>query len=151
MPSVHHISVQSKFVYIYTGLRVLMIWAIYLFPCNMFFLLRKVVDVTTISRLQSLTSVKIVDCTLRVPEKTATIFRMSNNKNNLYSLKSNLHSCIYIFIVHSLSSCIYQCFYFNLLSYYLIWLSFFLGFLLLLAPWRQFVCLFVCWIQNSKN
>ena len=39
-----------------------------------FFLLRKVEDVTTISKPQSLTSVRIKDCTLRVPNKTTTLF-----------------------------------------------------------------------------
>ena len=40
----------------------------------MTFLLRKVEDVTTISKSQSLTSVSIKDCTLRVPNKTTTLF-----------------------------------------------------------------------------
>jgi len=34
----------------------------------------KVEDVTTISKPQSLTSVRIKDCTLRVPNKTTTLF-----------------------------------------------------------------------------
>ena len=38
------------------------------------FLFRKVEDVTTISKSQSLTSVSINDCTLRVPNKTTTLF-----------------------------------------------------------------------------
>ena len=44
------------------------------FPFNMFFLLRKAEDVTTIRKPQSLTSVRIKDCTLRVPNKTTTLF-----------------------------------------------------------------------------
>jgi len=40
----------------------------------MSFLLRKVGDVTTFSKSQSLTSVSIKDCTLRVANKTATLF-----------------------------------------------------------------------------
>ena len=40
----------------------------------MSFLLRKVEDVTTISKSQSLTSVSIKDCTLRVANKTTTLF-----------------------------------------------------------------------------
>jgi len=44
-----------------------------LFSFNMSFLLRKVEDVTTISKSQSLTSVSIKDCTLRVPNKTTTL------------------------------------------------------------------------------
>jgi len=36
--------------------------------------LRKVEDVTTISKSQSLTSVSIKDCTLRVPNETTTLF-----------------------------------------------------------------------------
>ena len=40
----------------------------------MSFLLRKVEDVTTISRPQSLTSVRIKDCTLRVANKTIASF-----------------------------------------------------------------------------
>ena len=34
----------------------------------------KTEDVTTISKPQSLTSVRIKDCTLRVPNKTTTLF-----------------------------------------------------------------------------
>ena len=45
-----------------------------LFTFNSSSLLRKVEDVTTISKSQSLTSVSIKDCTLRVPNKTTTIF-----------------------------------------------------------------------------
>ena len=45
-----------------------------LFAFNMSFLFRKVEDVTTISKSQSLTSVSIKDCTLRVPNKTTTLF-----------------------------------------------------------------------------
>jgi len=40
----------------------------------MSFLVRKVEDVTTISKPQSVTSVRIQDCTLRVPNKTTTLF-----------------------------------------------------------------------------
>jgi len=40
----------------------------------MSFLLRKVEDMKTISKSQSLTLVSIKDCTLRVPNKTATLF-----------------------------------------------------------------------------
>jgi len=71
---VDRICVQSTFVYIYAGLRAYMIWANCCFSFNMSFLLRKVEDVTTISKLQSLTSVKKIDCTLRVPNKTTTLF-----------------------------------------------------------------------------
>jgi len=45
-----------------------------LFSFNMSFLLRKVEDVTTISKSQSLNLVSIKDCTLRVPNKTTTLF-----------------------------------------------------------------------------
>ena len=45
-----------------------------LFAFNMSVLLRNVEDVTTISKSQSLTSVRIQDCTLRVPNKTTTLF-----------------------------------------------------------------------------
>jgi len=51
-----------------------MIWADCLFSFNMSFLLKKVEDVTTIIESQSLTSVSIKDCTLRVPNETATLF-----------------------------------------------------------------------------
>ena len=70
---VDRIGVHSTFVYIYAVLRVLMIWANFFF-FNMSFLWRKVEDVTTISKSQSLTSVGIKDCTLRVPNKTITSF-----------------------------------------------------------------------------
>ena len=43
----------------------------------MSFLFRKVEDVTTISKSQSLTSVSIKDCTLRVPNETTTLFLCS--------------------------------------------------------------------------
>jgi len=66
--------VHSTFVYIYAGLRVLMIWANCLFSFNMSFLFRKVEHVMTISKSKSLTSVSIKDCTLRVPNKTTTLF-----------------------------------------------------------------------------
>ena len=52
----------------------LMIWANCLFSFNMSFLFRKVEDVTTISKSQSLTLVSIKDCTLRVPNKTTKLF-----------------------------------------------------------------------------
>jgi len=45
-----------------------------LFPVNMSFLFGKVEDVTTISKSHTLTSVSIKDCTLRVPNKTNTLF-----------------------------------------------------------------------------
>ena len=45
-----------------------------LFASKMSFLFRKVEDVTTISKSQSLTSVSIKDCTLRVANKTTTVF-----------------------------------------------------------------------------
>ena len=67
--SIHidRIGVHSTFVSIYAVLRVLMTWANCFFLFNMSFLFRKVEDVTTISKSQSLTSVSIKDCTLRVP------------------------------------------------------------------------------------
>ena len=71
---VDRISVHGTFVYIYAGLRALMIWANCLVSFNMSFLLRKGEDVTTISKSQSLTSVSIKDCTLRVPNETITLF-----------------------------------------------------------------------------
>jgi len=71
---VDRIGVHSTFVYIYAGLRSLMIWANCFFSFNMSFLLRKVEDVTTISKSQSLTSVSIKDFTLRVPNETTTLF-----------------------------------------------------------------------------
>jgi len=56
---VDRIGVHITFVYTYAGLRALMIWANCLFSFNMSFLLRKVEDVTTISKSRSLTSVSI--------------------------------------------------------------------------------------------
>ena len=70
---VDRIGVHSTFVYIHAVLRVLMIWA-NCFSFNMSFLFRKVEDVMTISKSQSLTLVSIKDCTLRVPNKTTTLF-----------------------------------------------------------------------------
>jgi len=71
---VDHICVHSTFVYIYAGLRALLIWADCRFSFNMSFLLRKVKDVTTISKSQSLTLVSTKDCTLRVPNETTKLF-----------------------------------------------------------------------------
>ena len=88
---VDRIGVHSTFVYIYAGLRVLKIWANCLFSFNMSFLLRKVEDVMTISKSQSLTSVSIKDCTLRVQNETNTYYIISFTSNN----KSNLHSYAY--------------------------------------------------------
>ena len=68
------IGVHSTFVHIYAVLRVLMIWTNCFFLFNMSLLFRKVQDVTTISKSQSLTLVTIKDCTLRVPNKTTTLF-----------------------------------------------------------------------------
>jgi len=53
---------------------VLMIWANCFFLFNMSFLFRKVEDVMTIGKPQSVTLVSIKDCTLGVPNKTATLF-----------------------------------------------------------------------------
>jgi len=72
--NVDRIGVHSTFVYTYAGLRALMIWANCLFFFNMSFFLRKVEDVTTISKSQSITSVSIKDCFLRVPNETTTLF-----------------------------------------------------------------------------
>jgi len=65
---------HSTFVYIYAGLQVLMIWANCHISMKLSILLKKVEDVTTISKLQSLTSMRMIDCTLRVPNKTSTLF-----------------------------------------------------------------------------
>ena len=51
-----------------------MIWVNSFCPFNMSFVLRKVKDMTTISKPHSLTSVRIKYCTLRVPNKTTTLF-----------------------------------------------------------------------------
>jgi len=71
---VDRMGVHSTFVYIYAVLRVLMIWANYFFLLTCLFCFRKVEDVMTISKSQSLTLVSIKDCTLRVPNKTTTLF-----------------------------------------------------------------------------
>jgi len=91
---VDRIDVNSTFVYIYAGLRVLMIWAKCLFSFNMSFLLRKVKDVMTVSKSQSLTSMSIKDCTLRVPNETTTLFLLrviikqsSSINNEIYTEK----------------------------------------------------------------
>ena len=68
---VDRIWVQSRCVYIYARLRGLIIWAYCIFPFKMSFLLRIVEGVTTISKLQSLTLVRTIDCTL--PNKATTL------------------------------------------------------------------------------
>ena len=50
---------------IYTGLRVSVVWANCLSSLNMSVHMRKVEEVTTISKLQTLTSVRIIDCNHR--------------------------------------------------------------------------------------
>jgi len=71
---VDYICVQSPIVYMYAGLRVLMIWANCSFSFNKSNLLRRVEDVTTISKLQFLTAIRIKDCTLGVPNKPSVLF-----------------------------------------------------------------------------
>ena len=67
------ICVQSTHVYVYAKRwDEILDWL--LFSFKMSFVLRKVEDVMTIIKPQSLTSVKIKDCTLRVPNKTTTLF-----------------------------------------------------------------------------
>jgi len=70
---VDRIGVHSTFVYICAVLWVLMIWANCFFLVT-YLLFRKVEDVMTISKSQSHASVSIKDCTLRVPNKTTTLF-----------------------------------------------------------------------------
>jgi len=113
---VDRIGVHSTFVYIYAVLRVLMIWANCLFSFNKSCLLRKVEDVTTISKLQSLTSVGIKDCTLRVPNETTTLFLLRviikaifiHRSKYIYIymytyIYTHIHMYIYIYIC----TCIY--------------------------------------------
>jgi len=54
-----------------------MIWTNFFFHFDVSFLLRKVEDVTTMSKSQSLTSVNIRDYTWRVPNKHTTLFLVS--------------------------------------------------------------------------
>ena len=78
------ICVQSTHVYIFAK-RWDEILDYLLFSFNMSLsLLRKVEDVATISKPQSLTSVRMKDCTLRVPNKTTKLFFLSNNQSNLH-------------------------------------------------------------------
>ena len=65
--------IQSTHVYVYAKRRDEILDKL-LFSFNMSFLSRKVEDVTTISKPQSLTSVRITDCTLRVPNKITALF-----------------------------------------------------------------------------
>jgi len=62
----------------------------------MSFLFRKVEDVTTISKSQSLTLVSIKGGTFRVPNKTTTLFLSNNNKSNL---DTTLIQCGFVLIV----------------------------------------------------
>ena len=70
----HYTCRLKRSIHVDAVLRVWMIWANCLFSFNMSFLLRKVEDATIISKPQSLTSVRIKDCTLRVPNKITTLF-----------------------------------------------------------------------------
>jgi len=67
------ICVQSTHVYIYAKKWDEILDSV-LFSFNMSFFLRKVQDTTTVSKPQSFTSVRIKDCTLRVPNKSITLF-----------------------------------------------------------------------------
>jgi len=66
-------------------------WANCFSPFDMSFLLRKEQDVTvmTISKLQSLTLVRIIDCTLRVWKKLLHHSFANNNKSNLHLQTTN--------------------------------------------------------------
>jgi len=48
------------------------VWTNCIFLCNMSCLLRKEEDMMTISKFQSLTLVRKINCTLKVPKKTTT-------------------------------------------------------------------------------
>ena len=82
---VDRIGVHSTFVYIYDVLRFLMIWSDCLFPFNMSFLLRKVEDVTTISKSVShFSENKRLD--LEIFKRNYYIISFtSNDKRNLHS------------------------------------------------------------------
>ena len=84
---VDRIGVHSTFVYIYVGLRVLMIWANCLFSLNMSFLLRKVEDVTTISKSVSHFG---EHKRLGLESSKRNYYIISFSSNN----KSNPHSCV---------------------------------------------------------
>jgi len=84
---VDRIGVHRTFVYIYdAGLRALMIWANCLFSFNMSFLLRKVEDVTTISKSQTLFGEHKRLHLESSKRKYYIISCMSNNKSNLHSI-----------------------------------------------------------------
>ena len=55
----------------------------------------KDVNVTIVSKLQALTSVRIRDCTLKVPNKTTTLF-VYQSESVLFVYQSE--SCIYIYM-----------------------------------------------------
>jgi len=71
---VDSICLQSISDYIYARLQVLIIWANCFFSFNMSFLWRKVEYVMTISKLHTLTSVRMIHHTLRVPNKITASF-----------------------------------------------------------------------------
>jgi len=66
----------------------------------MSFLLRKVEDVTTISKSQSLTSVSIKDCTLRDPNETTILFLLRVVIDAYIVCHEYIDTCIYLFVVH---------------------------------------------------
>jgi len=71
----------------------------------MSFLLRKVEDVTTISKPQSLTSVRIKDCTFRFQTKLLHYFCLSNNKSNLHFSRNTSPIRVYHLDDPNTSSC----------------------------------------------
>jgi len=74
----------------------------------MSFLFRKVEDVTTISKSQSLTSVCIKDCTLRVPNKTTALFLLRA------IIKAIFTSLLFLVLSLSVFLCLCVCLFFSL-------------------------------------
>jgi len=71
-------------LYIYAGLRVLMIWLTAFFSFNMSFDLRKVEDVTTISKLIHSLRWELKIAPWGFQTKLLHYFSLSNNKSNLH-------------------------------------------------------------------
>jgi len=81
------------------------------FSFNMSFLLTKVEDLSTISKLQSLTSVRRKDCTSRVPNKILHYFFLSNHKSNLYFTRHISFICVFFIFNAGGSVCGCMCVY----------------------------------------
>ena len=116
----------------------------------MSFYFRKVEDVMTISKSQSLTLVSIKDCTLRVPNKTTTLFLYEQllKQSSLHSFTNRLP---HLSVPRQLSIFIPHC---TSFSVRLLPRSVWLNLSCRAFPWEHLClklsCLFGCWLLHLQ-